>query len=211
VVADLGARGRCRARPAGWTGLLGEAAEQGAERPALRSSGPSMVRRQQHLGADRRARASSTRRAVPVGNDPPGSRRAWTPTRSSNFSAVSSSSTSDSRWRALEADASRCRGPRASRTVRGLEGPGQSRRPGDGDRGGDVAPIDVHLAVIRTLQTAHDVNSVFLPAPFGPISPVTTPAWTRSGDVESGHAAEAHGTEFTSSASSDSGWHRELS
>jgi len=41
------------------------------------------------------------------------------------------------------------------------------RRAGDGDRGGDVAPIDVHLAVIRTLQTLTTLNSVVLPAPFG--------------------------------------------
>jgi len=112
--------------------------------------------------------------------------------------AVSSSSTSDSRC-APRGRRARCRGPRASRTVRGAGRSGQSRRARRWDEAGDVAPIDVHLAVIRTLQTAHDVEQCVLPRRSGD-QPVTTPAWTRSETFESAPRRRSARTRVHSSA-----------
>ena len=77
--------------------------------------------------------------------------------------------------------------------LQALERAGQPG-PGPAVRGqpGDVAPVEHHLAGVGRCSPVTTLNSVVLPAPLGPMSPVTVPGSTASEmSVERGLAAEA--------------------
>ena len=145
------------------------------------------------------ARATSRRRAMPVGSEPAEWSARWPiPTRSKRASAAGPAGSRSARPPVADLDRDLhvlANGEHAER-LESLEGPGEpATRAAVGRQTGDVGAAE-HDPARRSARRSPlaMLNSVVLPAPLGPMRPSTSPSWRRRRTSSSTRGpAEAHG------------------